>query len=127
MAYKKEDLFELAIKAIEKHEPLFIEDLVSFLPCSKPTFYDHFPVDSNEFTELKEMIEKNKISQKSQLRKNWKDPESAPALQLALYKLLASTEEHKALQMQYNDHTTQGEKINIISLGSGKKPDESDS
>lgn len=127
MAYKKKDLFELAVKAIEKHEPLFIEDLISFLPCVKSTFYDHFPNDSNESNQLKELIEKKKISQKSELRKNWKDSEAAPALQLALYKLLANQNEHRALQMAYQDHTTQGEKINIISLGSGKKPDESDS
>lgn len=125
MAYKTDDLFELALKAIEKHEPLFIEDIISFLPCSKPTFYEHFPVDSDELNQLKEKLEVVKIKQKSELRKNWKDAEAAPALQLALYKLLASPNEHQALQMTYNDHTTKGEKINIISLGSGKNPDES--
>lgn len=31
------------------------------------------------------------------------------------------------IERQEFDHTTQGEKINVISLGSGKKPDESDS
>lgn len=116
MAYNTEDLFNQAIKAIQDNEPLFIEDLVSFMPCSKPTFYDHFPIDSNEFNELKELIEKNKISQKSSLRKNWKNIDSAPALQLALYKLLASPEEHKALQMAYTDHTNKGDKFESVTV-----------
>ena len=123
MAYNKKDIFDKAKKAIQQHEPLFTEDLIAFLPCGKTTFYDFFPDGSDELNELKDLINQNKISQKAKLRKNWKDPESAPALQLALYKLLASPNEHKALQMQYNDHTTQGEKINIISLGNGTKPE----
>ena len=123
MPYNKKDIFDKAKKAIEEHEPLFTEDLIAFLPCGKTTFYNFFPDGSDELNKLKDLIHQNKISQKSKLRKNWKNPESAPALQLALYKLLASPEEHKALQMQYNDHTSQGEKLNIISLGNGTKPE----
>lgn len=122
MAYDTKDLFDLALKAIEKNQPLFIEELVSFMPCDKTTFYRHFPKESNEYNELKEKIDFVKINQKASLRKNWKDPESAPALQLALYKLLASPDEHKALQMNYQDHTSKGESINIISLGNGTPP-----
>jgi hypothetical protein len=36
---------------------------------------------------------------------------TAPALQLALYKLIAMPEEIKALQMNYTDHTTNGKDI----------------
>lgn len=116
MAYDKEKLFEDAIKAIGENDPIFIEDLISLLPCSKPTFYDHFPVDSNEFYQLKELIDKNKIFKKRKLRKNWEGEDSAPALQLALYKLLASPDEHKALQMAYTDHTTKGDKIESVTV-----------
>jgi hypothetical protein len=30
---------------------------------------------------------------------------------MALYKLIATPDEHKALQMNYTDHTTKGEKV----------------
>jgi hypothetical protein len=110
MAYKTEDLFNKAMEAIEKNKLFFIEDIIAYLPCSKPTFYEHFQVDSNEFNELKEMLEKNRVELKVSMRLKWYKSD-APALQMALYKIIASSEEHKALQMNYTDHTTQGEKI----------------
>ena len=39
MAYKKEELEAQALEAIKKHMLYFIEDVVSFLPCDKSTFY----------------------------------------------------------------------------------------
>lgn len=41
MAYKTEELEKTAIKAIKEHKLYFIEDVIAFLPCSKPTFYEH--------------------------------------------------------------------------------------
>lgn len=124
MAYKTKELKEQALKAIEKNKLFFIEDVIAFLPCTKPTFYDHFPSESNDYKDISEALTKNKIEIKTSLRSKWYKSNSAP-LQLALYKLIANPEEHKALQMAYQDHTTKGESINIISLGSGIKPDES--
>lgn len=110
MAYKTEDLKDQALKAIEKHKLFFIEDVIAFLPCVKSVFYDHFPNDSNGYKEIQEALTKNKVEVKTSLRSKWYKSNSAP-LQLALYKLIANPDEHKALQMQYNDHTTGGEKI----------------
>jgi hypothetical protein len=110
MAYNTEDLFNKAKEAIEKHKLFFIEDIVAFVPCDKTTFYRHFPLESNEYNELKEMLNKNKIEIKSSMRSKWYKSD-APALQLALYKLIASPDEHQALQMNYVDHTTKGDKI----------------
>ena len=69
-------------------------------------------------------IENNKINQKRQLRKKWFDNDNA-TLQLALYELIATNDERERLQTNYNktDVTSQGESINIISLGSGTKPE----
>ena len=57
MAYDTKELFEKAKDVIVKHKLFFVEDIVAFLPCSKPTFYEHFPIDSNEINELKELLE----------------------------------------------------------------------
>ena len=124
MVYTKDQIMKLSLEIIKESEPLFIQDLIALLPCGRSTFYELFPEKSEGMDIIKGEIAKNKIKRKSDLRKNWKDPEAAPALQLALYKLMADPEEHKALLMQYQDHTTAGEKINIISLGSGKNPNE---
>jgi hypothetical protein len=121
MRFDPEKLLEDAKNAIINNNLVFIEEVVHFLPCSKPTFYDYFKVDSNEFNELKELLDKNRVNQKLDLRGKWANSD-APALQLALYKLISSPDEIKALSMQSIDHTTKGESINVISLGNGINP-----
>lgn len=110
MAYKTHELKDQALKAIEKHKLFFIEDVIAFLPCSRSTFFEHFSDKSDNYKEISEALTKNKVEIKTSLRSKWYKSNSAP-LQLALYKLIATPEEHKALQMQYNDHTSGGEKI----------------
>jgi hypothetical protein len=58
--YDKNKLFEQSKEAIEKNNLFFIEDIVAWLPCTKATFYEYFPVDSDELNELKGMLEDNK-------------------------------------------------------------------
>lgn len=112
MAYDKTKIFEQAKELTVKHKLFFIEDIVAMLPCSKPTFYEMFPLESNELNELKDLIDTNRISIKVGLRKKWNDSD-APALQLSLYKLICSNEERKNLSMTHNDITSDGEKITI--------------
>lgn len=110
MAYDKDNLYEQARKAIIDNELFFIEDIVAFIPCSKPTFYEHFPIDSNELNNLKELLEQNKITVKSAIRKKLFKSEKASEL-LALYRLICTKEEHQLLNQQYIDHTSNGEKL----------------
>lgn len=113
MAYDTIKLFEQAKQAIEKNNLFFIEDIVAFIPCSKPTFYEHFPIDSNELNILKELLDENKIKTKSGIRaKLWKSEKAAELL--ALYRLIATPEEHQKLNQSYIDHTSKGEKITKI-------------
>ena len=56
MAYDKTKLYEQAKEAIEKNNLFFIEDIVAFIPCTKATFYDYFPVDSDELNDLKMLL-----------------------------------------------------------------------
>jgi hypothetical protein len=123
MAYDRKKIFEQAKEVIVKHKLFFVEDIVAFLPISKPTFYDYFNPDSNELNELKGLLETNRTELKVSMRSKWYKS-NAPALQMALMKLIATPEELKKLSMQYNDHTTGGEKIQVINLGEGIKPNE---
>ena len=111
MAYDKTKIYEQAKELTVKHKLFFIEDIVAMLPCSKPTFYEMFPLESNELNELKDLIDTNRISIKVGLRKKWNDSD-APALQLSLYKLICTNEERKNLSMTHNDVTTNGENMN---------------
>jgi hypothetical protein len=111
MAYDRKKIYEQAKEAIVKHKLFFIEDIVAFLPIAKKTFYEYFPLDSNESNELKELLEQNRTELKVSMRSKWYKSNS-PALQMALMKLIANKDELRRLSMQYSDVTTNGNEIN---------------
>lgn len=111
MAYDRKKIFEQAKEMIVKHKLFFIEDIVAFLPISKPTFYDYFKPDSNDFNELKELLEQNRVTLKVSMRSKWYTS-NAPALQMALMKLIATPEELKKLSMQFVE-SENNTKLNI--------------
>lgn len=112
---EKDKLFEQALKIAKDKRLIFIEEVIAYLPISKPTFYDYYPKDSNDFNKLKRVINDNKIDIKQGLREKWYESDNA-TLQMALYKLTAREEERKKLAMSYVDNTTKGEKINGIQV-----------
>ena len=119
MAYDKNKIFEQAKEVIIKHKLFFVEDIVAFLPCAKPTFYDFFPPDSNELNELKGLLETNRTELKVSMRSKWYKS-NAPALQMALMKLIATPEELKKLSMQFvesenkNENTVKNISVEIL-------------
>lgn len=126
MAYDKKQILDQAIQAAKENGLFFISDVVAYVPCTTSTFYEYFPSNSEESESLKEVLEENKINMKVKLRNKLAKGEKAAEI-LALYKLIATDSERQALSMQHIDHTTKGEKINVVSLGSGTKPDEATS
>lgn len=106
----KEKLKAKAIEVINKNKLIFIEDICAMCGINKSTFYDKFHIDSDDYNELSKMLEENKISLKVGLRKKWFESDNATT-QMALYKLCSTDSEHKKLQQNYTDVTTDGEKI----------------
>ncbi|MEY3501765.1 MAG: Cellulophaga phage phi10:1 [Bacteroidota bacterium] len=98
MAYNKAKIYEQAKEVIVKNKLFFVEDVVAFLPCRKQTFYDLFPVDSDEMDELKGLLETNRTELKVSMRSKWYKS-NAPALQMALMKLISTPEELRKLSM----------------------------
>lgn len=112
MAYSKEKIYQQALNAVKENNLFFIEDIVAFLPCDKTTFYRFFPVNCNEYNILKDLLDDNKVKTKSSIRsKLWKSNKAAELL--ALYRLIATPEEHKKLNQSYIDHTSKDEKISV--------------
>ena len=114
--YDREAIFEKCKEVIEQNRLFFIEDVIAFLPISKPTFYVYFPMESYELNTLKEMINKNKVLTKTEMRSRWYQSEN-PTLQIALYKTICSDDERKMLSTNHTDITTNGKPItrpNII-------------
>ena len=98
--YNTEELFNKGMEAIEKHKLFFIEDIISFLPCRKSTFYEHFSNETDYYKRMFEALEKNRTTLKVSMRSKWYTS-NAPALQMALMKLIATPEELRKLSMNH--------------------------
>ena len=121
MAYDKTKIFEQAKEAIVKHKLFFVEDIVAFLPIAKKTFYEYYPIGSNECNELKGLLEINRTTLKVSMRSKWYTS-NAPALQMALMKLIATPEELKKLSMTFveSENTNRNENFDISKLYDSK-------
>jgi hypothetical protein len=100
MAYNRNKIFEQAKEVIVKHKLFFVDDIVAFLPIHKATFYEFFPPESEQSDELKGLLETNRTTLKVSMRSKWYTS-NAPALQMALMKLIASPEELRKLSMNH--------------------------
>src|SRR5690554_4067383 len=122
MAYDTKDLYERALMEIDNNNLFFVEDVVAYLGIAKSTFYDHFPEGSNESDDIKDRLNKNKMRTKVSIRSKLHKSTSPTGL-LALYKLLATDDERRALAMEYREHSGEIKlpslKVEIV------KPDES--
>ena len=114
MAYDTEKLYQKALKASKQKGVHFIQDVIALTGVSKDTFYNHFPIDSDESYTINNNLSENRIATKIDIRKKLGKSGRAAEL-IALYKLLATPEERKALSMQHVDHTTDGDKIGTFS------------
>jgi hypothetical protein len=108
MAYNRSKLYEEAKDLIEKKKLFFIEDVVTLLPIAKKTFYEWFPIDSDECNTIKELLDKNKIDIKNGLRNKWYNGNN-PLTQMALYKLIGTEEEYHRIAST----KTENKNINI--------------
>lgn len=94
MAYDKEELTAKCIEAIKTEDITQFDELSLFVGASLRTLYNY---DLHELQDIKEAIELNKVKAKKQMRKNWKDSEAAPVLQIAAYKLMSNEAELERL------------------------------
>ena len=115
--YKTEDLLKTAKEAIIKNRLIFIEDIIAFLPCHKSTFYEHFPNESDNYKTMFDMLETNRTTLKVSMRSKWYTS-NAPALQMALMKLIATPEELKKLSMQFieSENTNKNQTFDISKI-----------
>lgn len=112
MAYDRNKIFEQAKDVIKKNKLFFVEDVVSYLPCSKQTFYEFFPVQSDEMDSIKELLEQNRTEIKVSMRSKWYKSD-APALQMALYKLIADENELIRLSVFKNETSGDNKTLNV--------------
>ena len=107
MAYDRNKIFKQAQNVIREHNLFFIDDIVAWLPISKPTFYEFFPLGSNELNELKKMLEDNKVRMKTSIRAKLYKGKGTDLI--ALYKMICTDEERKAIAMVNKTDLTSGD------------------
>jgi hypothetical protein len=112
MAYDKQKIFEQAKEMIVKHKLFFFDDIIAFLPIASSTFYA-WEMEKSE--ELKELLNQNRTELKVSMRSKWYKS-NAPALQMALMKLIATPEELKKLAMNYTESINTNTNINSKEL-----------
>jgi len=104
MAYDTDKLYEQALKDIEENTLFFVSDVYAYLGISHDSFYRFFPTGSERYETIKERLNKNAMRTKVSIRSKLHQSK-APAGLLALYKLLATNDERKALAMEYREHS----------------------
>jgi AcrR family transcriptional regulator len=112
MGYDPKKLYAQALEIAKQPGVYFIEDIVALLPCSKPTFYTHFTDGSDELNAIKDQLGENRVEAKVRIRQKLERGEKAAEL-IALYKLIATDEERKALSMNHTDITSNGNTIAV--------------
>ena len=105
-AYNTEELLRQSLEAIEKHKLVFIDDISTYLPCSRATFYNH---QLDKVDAIKDSLVKNRVELKVAMRDKWFKSDSPP-LQIALMKLISSDDERRAMSTSFME-TKQKHKV----------------
>ena len=102
----RQNVFKQAKNYIEENpDVIFLDDIVSIMPFGKTRFYELFPAASEEAQTLKDMLIRNKINKKVELRRKWGESDNA-TLNVCLYKLLSSEHERKLLADKVESENT---------------------
>lgn len=105
-AYNTEELLRQSLEAIDKHKLVFIDDISTYLPCSRATFYNH---QLDKVDAIKDSLVKNRVELKVAMRNKWFKSDSPP-LQIALMKLISSDDERRAMSTSFME-TKQKHKV----------------
>ena len=100
---------EAAILEIIKNNPVFsFSDIfVFYKACSRQTAYTH---GLDKLDTIKEAIYENKRRGVTTLLSKWLKSENA-TLEIAAMRMLCDPDEHRKLNQNYTDHTTDGKAI----------------
>lgn len=104
--YSKKDkraIFQKAVEAIQADDNiLFMDDVCTELPIAKKTMYEWWPPKSDEYNKIWELINQNRIKVKKFIRLKLRVSGKASEL-LALYRMICTEEERRAINQQYVD------------------------
>jgi len=95
------------LEVIKKHKIAFFDHCFAFTSFSRATAYNN---GLDKLDNIKAAIDENRVKAKNYLLNKWIASDN-PTLQLAAFRLLSVSEEHRLLNQSYVDHTTNGKDI----------------
>lgn len=104
---KKEKYEKEVLKVIKEKKIAFFDHCFAFTGFSRTTAYNQ---GLDKVDAIREAIQQNKVKAKNYMLNKWIGSGN-PTLQVAAYRLLADSEEHKKLNQSYVDHTTKGKEM----------------
>jgi hypothetical protein len=114
MAYdkKKTDKYkDELLNVIKEKKIAFFDHCFAFTSFSRATAYNN---GLDKLDDIRGAIDYNRVKAKNYLLNKWIGSEN-PTLQLAAFRLLSVSEEHKLLNQTYVDHTTKGKEMKLPS------------
>lgn len=100
MAYDRDKIKSQCLEAIKSEGLCFFDEIALFVEPELSTLYGW---DFHEMEDIKSELRKNKIAAKRKLKRNWQRENAAPALQVAVYKLMADDDEFSRLTTSKSD------------------------
>ena len=111
MTFDKDDMLKKALEAAKKEELVYVEEVITYLPISKATFYSYFPLDSDGLNAIKEILETNIVNRKQRLVKKWEKSDNA-TLEVVAFKLLATEDQLRRINPPKDN--SKNENVEII-------------
>lgn len=109
---KKNKYEQELLKVIEEKKIVYLDHAFGHTTFSRTTAYFY---ELNKTDAIKEAIEKNRAKGKSYMVNNWIASKN-PLLQIAAYRLLATSEEHKKLNQNYVEEEVQKDRVYTINI-----------
>lgn len=95
----------------ENRKILFLQDVYNALDISASTFYKWYPKGSNDYNDITDALDNNRTSTKQIIRDRLLDCKTPVGL-IALYRLIGTPEERKALnQRDEEQNQTENQKV----------------
>ena len=106
------------MQVITEKKICFFDHCFAFVSFTRATAYNH---DLDKFDSIKNAIANNRITAKTYMLNKWINSDNQ-TLQLAAYRLLSESEEHRKLNQQYMEQKNVGEsKVQIITKDEATK------
>lgn len=105
------ELYERALEVAQEPKVFFIKNLCIALHISRKRFYDTFPLNSEKYNSISEILENKRHSKVSDMVEKWSNS-NIPVLEISAAKILGGEEIRKALSTNYSENKNENKNKN---------------